>query len=166
MTTPEPTPRTAAGRALLGAIQGEPKPSTRLSMILAIEAEAAPLAALDVERWVWDGHAGHLVVGHSCRFHLATRVGHYIVSTVGEYIPPKGSRTDGTGDYEGMKTVGIGRLFETYVFPASGDGYGEVDDWSEIDRLPANDHDTATANHMAMCRRYAIAAAYGQEGEP
>jgi hypothetical protein len=50
--TPEAAPRTAAGRALLGAIQGEPKPSTRLRMILAIEAEAAAPDAggLDVER--------------------------------------------------------------------------------------------------------------------
>jgi len=29
-------------------------------------------------------HAGHFILGHKCRFHLATYVGGYIVSTVGE----------------------------------------------------------------------------------
>lgn len=35
-------------------------------------------------------HAGHLIVGNDCRFHLATRVGKYLISTVGEYDPDQG----------------------------------------------------------------------------
>jgi len=39
------------------------------------------------DEWVWMPHAAHLMVGNDCRFHLATYVGGYIVSTVGEYLP-------------------------------------------------------------------------------
>lgn len=108
-------------------------------------------------KWTWDGHAAHLIVGSKCQFHLATRVGDFIVSTVGEYrqSPVPGIRPDGTGDYAEFTTIGVGRLFETFVFRASGDGFGEVDAWDEIDTEIANDHDTATANHMKMCRKWA-----------
>ena len=41
------------------------------------------------EKWIWMPHAGHLCVGHDCRFHLSTFVGKYIVSTVGEYWPDR-----------------------------------------------------------------------------
>jgi hypothetical protein len=36
------------------------------------------------DKWVWMGHSGHFILGSSCRFHLNTYVGRYIVSTVGE----------------------------------------------------------------------------------
>ena len=39
------------------------------------------------ESWIWMPHAGHLCVGHMCRFHLNTYVNGHIVSTVGEYWP-------------------------------------------------------------------------------
>lgn len=102
--------------------------------------------------WLWDGHARHLIVSNSCRFHLATRVGDYIVSTVGEYVGP---HPDGKGEYALFETIGAGRLFETFVFHAHGDGFGEPDTYSEIDSLSANDHDAATENHMRLCHEYA-----------
>ena len=37
--------------------------------------------------WEWYGNAGHFICGHSCRFHLCTKVGSYLISTVGEYVP-------------------------------------------------------------------------------
>lgn len=37
--------------------------------------------------WIWMPHAGHLIVGNMCRFHLNTCVNGHIVSTVGEYWP-------------------------------------------------------------------------------
>lgn len=112
-------------------------------------------AAVPESEWFWDGHAGHLIVGDQCQFHLATRVGEFIVSTVGEWAASLPSRADGTGDYAKFSTIGAGRLFETFVFRADGEGYGEIAELSEIDSRSANDHDTATANHMAMCRKYA-----------
>lgn len=42
--------------------------------------------------WVWMPHAGHLCVGHMCRFRLNTYVNGYIVSTVGEYFPDQDVR--------------------------------------------------------------------------
>jgi len=36
------------------------------------------------EQWVWMGHPAHFICARDCRFHLATYVGNYIVSTVGE----------------------------------------------------------------------------------
>ena len=95
------------------------------------------------ENWIWMPHAGHLCVGHDCRFHLATYVNGYIVSTVGEYWPdieirrsmaetemrfhPE-KKIDLTlrGDYfdhEYMKVfgfvdIGLNRTYETMVFKA------------------------------------------------
>lgn len=34
--------------------------------------------------WVWMPHAGHLIIGDMCKFHLNTYVNGYIVSTLGE----------------------------------------------------------------------------------
>ena len=44
------------------------------------------------DKWVWMGHAGHFICGHDCRFHMATRVGKYLVSTVGELWPSRAVR--------------------------------------------------------------------------
>ena len=129
-------------------------------------------AHIDPAEWMWDGHAGHLIVGSQCEFHLATRVGNYRISTVGEYRPkskhpPSRIGLDKVDDtYAEYETVGAGRLFETFVFRAEGDGYGDVTEWSEIDTEVANDHDTATANHMSMCRKYARLAASLPSEEP
>jgi hypothetical protein len=38
--------------------------------------------------WIWMPHAGHLCIAYMCRYHLNTYVNGYIVSTVGEYLPP------------------------------------------------------------------------------
>lgn len=119
------------------------------------------MSAISESEWRWDGHAGHLIVAKWCRFHLSTRVGDYRISTIGEYVQPNiaGIEPDGKDlggpEYAEFESVGLGRLFETYVFRVHGDGLGEVDDWGEIDSLSANDHDTANANHLAMCRKYA-----------
>lgn len=115
---------------------------------------------IPTEDWVWDGHAAHLIVGSRCQFHLATRVGDYQISTVGEYLPESNRNTDG-GEYGGkeyarFETVGAGRLFETYVFRCGGPGFGTVDEFLEVDSLAANDHDSATRNHMELCRKYAV----------
>lgn len=86
-------------------------------------------------------HAGHLIVGNDCRFHLNTRVGKYIVSTVGEYWPDQAVRRIHAeihdkkwyqanlhlkGDYFdaayhkkfGFTELGMSRTYETMVFRA------------------------------------------------
>src|SRR6266850_5484134 len=87
----------------------------------------------------WYGHAAHLIVGHDCRFHLATVVGKYLISTVGEYWPGRDSREIHAkvhdpkwaaenivlkGDYFdfaymkrfGFQEIGLNRKYETMVF--------------------------------------------------
>jgi len=57
-------------------------------------------------RWQWFGLPGHFIGGNKCRFHLCTRVGKYLVSTVGDYYDSNGERQE----------IGLGRFFETMVF--------------------------------------------------
>lgn len=105
-------------------------------------------------KWKWFGHAGHLCVGHACRFHLCTKVGKYLVSTVGEYY--------GHPEAEKPQEIGYGRLFETMVFRAGkpcalaecGCGLPEISG-SEIDFGAYNKAGDAARGHMKMCRKYA-----------
>src|SRR5690606_14607285 len=73
------------------------------------------------------GFQHHLVV--ECRFHLATFVGQWLVSTVGDHRDKDGSQ----------KTIGAGMdsLYETYVFRTDGiddpeTGHPSIWDWSEL----------------------------------
>jgi hypothetical protein len=43
-----------------------------------------PVAMTTSNQWKWFGRAAHFILGEKCRFHLATQVGEFIVSTVGE----------------------------------------------------------------------------------
>lgn len=107
------------------------------------------------KKWRWFGYAGHFIGSPRCRFHLHTRIGNFRISTVGSYYP--------TDNRDEPTEVGLGRLYETYVFRISGEcrqctppcGAGEISDWCEIDSLPANDSTTAEENHMKLCKKYA-----------
>lgn len=98
--------------------------------------------------WVWCGFAGHFGASDACRFHLNTRVGNYRISTVGDYHPH---------DEAEPQPIGVGRLYETYVFHVRGIGEGRVTRWNEIEADSYNDAETAEAGHLAMCRKYAEA---------
>ena len=37
--------------------------------------------------WEWFGLSGHFIYAYRCRFHLCTKVGPWLVSTVGQYVP-------------------------------------------------------------------------------
>jgi hypothetical protein len=41
------------------------------------------------DKWVWMPHPAHFIYSSYCRFVMATKVGKYIVSTVGEYWPDR-----------------------------------------------------------------------------
>ena len=106
--------------------------------------------------WKWLGYAAHLIVGARCQFHLATVVGDYLVSTVGEYKSDHRAK-----DFE---EIGAGRLYETMVFRVTGEvcklpdcncGGPEVEDWSEMDTNVYNLRGDATKGHMEMCERWA-----------
>lgn len=123
---------------------------------------------IPVEQWKWFGHAGHLFVSYDCRFHLATQVGQFWISTVGEYRPEyAGYNSD---NYELDKGKGIGimwksaedkdyrdAIFETMVFPITGKHECGCPEWSpgEIDMDRYLTHTDAQRGHMELCLKAA-----------
>lgn len=107
------------------------------------------------ENWLWMGHAGHFIGGSSCRFHLNTYVGGYIVSTVGEYDP----YNKGWGNFE---ELGINRLYETMVFKAEKESKDDAQCCpyriivsEEMDMDGYNDPAAAYKGHLKLCKRWA-----------
>jgi len=97
--------------------------------------------AVTRQNWKWFGNAGHFICADSCRFHMTTLVGKYLVSTVGQMWPSRSSREIHASVYDqkwldanrdrkgddfdfvymqrfGYETVGSDRTFETIVFKA------------------------------------------------
>lgn len=135
--------------------------------------------------WVWFGNAGHLIVGHMCRFHMCTKVGEYLVSTVGEYWPSRQSREIHAEVHDarwlsenkalmgdtfdtaymkrfGYEEIGSGRTYETMVFragaPCDADGCGcglPAISGHELDADGYNYAGAATRGHYAMCEKWA-----------
>lgn len=127
--------------------------------------------------WIWMPHAGHLMVGHDCRFHLSTYVGGYVVSTVGEYFPDsivreiiatsrnvqlKGKGDARRADYMakiGFEPVGCDRLYETMVFNAVENDSGccpwRQEGGVDIDTCGYNDPGEAEKGHMQLCEKWA-----------
>lgn len=140
----------------------------------------APLHPRD--EWEWFGSAGHLIVGEDCRFHLCTKVGPWLVSTVGEWLPDEISREihaevrgvtlKGRGDARradfmrkfGYLEIGSGRKYETMVFRLTDErctaddcqcGMPLVADWCGIDSAGYNVRGDAQRGHYAMCETWA-----------
>lgn len=137
--------------------------------------------ATDRSTWEWFGNHGHLIVGRDCRFHLATLVGPWWVSTVGEYLPDsrvrevlggsRGLALEGMGDAReadwirknGWEQIGSGRTYETMVFRAGARCSAEgcscgmplPEEWGELDSDSYNDAGAATRGHYAMCEKWA-----------
>ena len=132
--------------------------------------------------WEWYGHAAHFLCSYACRWHLATVVGEYLISSVGAWVPAEGTmRIDaeargislkGRGDdleadylkRLGYREVGLGRKFETMVFrvgeercqvPSCMCGQPIVSDWCELAVAGSNDESAARTWHMALCERAA-----------
>jgi hypothetical protein len=122
-------------------------------------------------------HAGHLIVGRDCRFHLNTCVGDFIVSTLGEWEPDsqvyevlaqsRGILLRGRGDARradymqklGFQEIGSGRLYETMVFRAKASGDlccpWVMVDGEDLDFHGYNDAGEARLGHLAMCEKWA-----------
>lgn len=140
---------------------------------------------MTTQQWQWFGQAAHFICGDKCRFHMATKVGRYLVSTVGEYWPERSSREIHAGVYDptwlaanrhllgdtfdaayfkrfGYETIGCDRKYETMVFRAGspckrkGCGCGLPEiNGSELDFKPYNDAGSARRGHLALCRKWA-----------
>ncbi len=89
------------------------------------------------------GCPGHLIVASSCRWRRHTQVGHYRISTIGDYwLPEVASRA--IGEKPKRQTLGASAdsFFETMVFETTDQfvddsescGCYEVKDWGGIDQ--------------------------------
>lgn len=85
--------------------------------------------------WVWYGFAGHFIGGSRCRFHLSTRIGKYLISTVGGYRPLSSSGVDQPLSY------GNDMFYETMVFACDGE-------------TPAGDPNVLDFGRELLCERY------------
>lgn len=126
-------------------------------------------------------HPGHFICAHNCRFHLNTYVGKYIVSTVGELWPERGSREIHAevhdpqwlaenvhlkGDYFdvaymkkfGYEKVGCDRKYETMVFRAIKSNNKCcpycIDVSDEFDFRGYNKDEDAVRGHMMLCKKW------------
>ena len=120
------------------------------------------------EKWQWFGSPAHFCCASWCRFHLATKVGKYLISTVGEYVPPRnsggGEQTEAKWLMENWpgENIGFNRKYETMVFRAgkvcrkTGCKCGlPMIGSDELTCLGANQAGQAARNHMNLCREYA-----------
>lgn len=140
------------------------------------------MSAIPKSDWQWFGHPGHFICADDCRFHLCTKVGDYLISTVGEMFPDESTREvyaksrgitlEGRGDYRkadflkkhSWVEIGYNRKYETMVFKAGEPctakdcncGLPKIDG-RELDAEPANDAATATQNHYALCFKWSQA---------
>jgi hypothetical protein len=102
------------------------------------------------------GYAGHFCCGHMCRFHLATQVGEYLISTVGDmhtFVHP--------GEKDKMQEIGYNRFFETMVFEfgkichAVGCGCGMPEiNGNELDSNGYKTAGEAERGHTAMIKKW------------
>lgn len=137
------------------------------------------------ENWVWMPHAGHLIVGDQCQFHMSTYVGGgYLVSTVGEWWPDrlvrgihaeiynkqwydankhlKGDTFDRAYMKEfGFEDIGASSKYETMVFKATNKHGGcEACPWVQVNGrdLETARYDTAKEaylGHLKLCNKWA-----------
>jgi hypothetical protein len=109
--------------------------------------------AINESEWEWYGKPGHFIQSHLCVFHLCTRVGGYLISTVGDLR--EGSKEE--------KPLGGGpEPYETYVFRLGrwsrcdcGCGMPRPYRMAEIEGTRVMTAKQANDKHMEMCRKYA-----------
>ena len=121
--------------------------------------EPEPVTA---DQWRWFGYPAHFIGAADCHFHLATQVGKFLVSTVGDHRP--GDKTTN------RQEIGHERYFETFVFRVDGQrecGCPDMD-CTELDtRGYGNDAQCQELNdgHLAMCRKWAALQDYKEKSD-
>lgn len=119
--------------------------------------------------WKWFGHAAHFICGRWCRFHLATQIGDFLVSTVGLYVHPSKSAGSERTEAEYLvknpngEMIGCDRFYETMVFKAGtpckdkecGCGLPGTAS-SELDYNGYQTAGEATIGHRMMCLKVAM----------
>lgn len=100
--------------------------------------------------WHWIAVPMHYVCAGRCLFRLATRVGDYIISSIGDFHDSDGHK----------QSIGLNRFYETFVFRRGLDcpcGCGEpgIDNYNEIESRGYTNHKSARDGHMELCYKYA-----------
>lgn len=139
------------------------------------------LEQIPVSAWVWYGNAGHFIYSSHCRFHLTTRVGDFMVSTVGEYVPDsevqtilaqsRGKPLTERGDMReaqflerfGFERLGATGTYETMVFHAPGSctakdcgcGMPRPSSFDDLDGERYDSAKEATEGHYKYCFKVA-----------
>jgi len=118
--------------------------------------------------WKWFGLAAHFICGRWCRFHMATQIGQFVVSSVGMYVHPRHSQGSERKEAEWLREnpegedIGCDRKAETMVFRATdcictcGCGMPMLD--FERGEITVRGYKTiadATKGHMEMCNEVA-----------
>ena len=100
------------------------------------------------------GYPAHFICADRCRFHLATQVGKYLISTVGAMFPTPESK---------MTEIGLDRMFETMVFRAGKQcklsdcncKMPQLTNGHELDTLGYNTAGEAQTGHEKMIKKWA-----------
>ena len=122
------------------------------------------------DEWNWFGESAHFVCGRWCRFHLATQIGDYLVSTVGKYVHPRNSggseRTEAGWimEHPDGEELGASRHYETMVFLAGPSctkegcdcGMPTLADASELEARGYATAGEATRGHLLMCMKVSL----------
>ena len=106
-----------------------------------------PTRDIPASEWLWSGYAAHLTVSDCCLWHMTTRVGNFIVSSVGHFRPTPESAMEPLANWKDG-------FYEVNVFNAPEKGW-EIEDFEEIFSGRYKTESEATEAHMAACRRYA-----------
>jgi hypothetical protein len=125
------------------------------------------MKAISHDKWEWFGVVGHYICGQWCRFHLATMVGPWLVSTIGEYVHPLHSKGNEKDEAEWMRVnwpgedIGCGRKYETMVFKAGArctkkgcECNMPAIGGSELDIHGYQTRGQAQAGHLQMCKKW------------
>ena len=101
-------------------------------------------------QWKWHGYAVHYILGHKCRWHLATELPNgYMVSSVGDLILSDSDKKP--------REIGDGYLYDTMVFKVCGHypcGCPTADS-NNCDFRSYNKHEDARAGHLELCEKWA-----------
>jgi len=100
------------------------------------------------EKWIWMPRPAHFCLSDRCLYRLATYVGKYIVSTVGD------CRIKSEDE---PQEIGFGRLYETMVFRGEKSGLGCSPyriTGDELDFEGYNSPEDANKGHMRLCEKW------------
>lgn len=157
-------------RSLGCSIQDENAECLRDTLKVIEEAFAmVERATIPESEWKQLGHKQHLIVSERCQFSLATHIGAFVVSTIGEWKPEEAVRKI-TGLKEGeFEEIGYRRKYETMVFPVDGQhecGCPKITSHAGLECDGYNDAADAQRGHLVMCRKVAAGlVSVATEGE-